>query len=137
MFSDLTADDLVELDAKRAVIAKALRARAGGVLTRSTSDLRLLQSLINGGAFARDARYELQSLGICFGDVLARESPLRWVIIEDACGRDPTLRWAESSLAIHAMTMISKRIESGEHVDIARLAAGTLKMARERAALEA
>ncbi len=68
--------------------------------------------------------------------MLASVSDLRWVIIDDDLGRDPTLRWNETSVQINAMTMILKRVLMQEPVDLAALAAQTLKVARDRAVLE-
>jgi hypothetical protein len=43
--------------------------------------------------------------------------------VTDEYGTDPTLRYESTSLQVNAMTMISKRIEDGEAVDVASLAA--------------
>jgi hypothetical protein len=42
--------------------------------------------LIDDTVFKKSQTYELQSLGIVFGDVLASELPLRWVMITDEYG---------------------------------------------------
>ncbi len=44
---------------------------------------------------------------------------------EDEHGRDPCLRYLETSLRVNPLTMISKRIERGEEVDVAWLFAET------------
>jgi hypothetical protein len=56
-----------------------------------------------------------------FGDVLASELPLRWVMISDEYGTDATLRLKNTSTNINALTMISKRVERDEPVDVFRL----------------
>ena len=53
-----------------------------------------------------------------FGDVLASELSLRWVMITDEYGTDPTLHFKNTSININALTMISKRIEKDERVDV-------------------
>jgi hypothetical protein len=60
----------------------------------------------------------LQSLGVVFGDVLTSELPLRWVMITDEFGTDPTLRFKNTSININALTMISKRVERDDPVDV-------------------
>ena len=65
--------------------------------------------------------HELQCLGVVFGDVLASELPLRWVMISDEYGTDATLRLKNTSTNINALTMISKRVERDEPVDVFRL----------------
>lgn len=72
-------------------------------------------------AFKKDQTYELQSLGVVFGDVLVSELPLRWVMVTDEFGTDPTLRLKNTTLQVNALTMISKRVERGERVDLADL----------------
>jgi hypothetical protein len=56
-------------------------------------DLPVLQRLIDDRAFSKTQTYELQSLGIAFGDVLASELRLQWVMVTDEYGTDPTLRF--------------------------------------------
>jgi hypothetical protein len=58
---------------------------------------------------------------VVFGDVLASELPLRWMMITDEYGTDPTLRFKNTSTNINALTMISKRVERDEPVDVFRL----------------
>ena len=43
---------------------------------------------------------------------------LRWVMVTDEFGTDPTLRFRETTIPINALTMISKRIERGEPVRV-------------------
>jgi len=81
----------------------------------------ILQRLIDDKVFKKSQTYEWQSLGIVFGDVLASELPLRWVTITDEYGTDPTLRFRNTSININALTMISKRVERDEPVDLSRL----------------
>src|SRR5271170_7681746 len=90
-------------------------------LTRTKSDLPVLQDLIDEKVFNKSQSYELQSLGVAFGDVLASELPLRWVMVTDEYGTDPTLRFKDTTVQINALTMISKRIEKGENVNLSEL----------------
>jgi hypothetical protein len=71
--------------------------------------------------FNKSQTYELQSLGVAFGDVLTSELPLRWVMITDEYGTDPTLRFKETTVQINAITMISKRVERDEPVRVSEL----------------
>lgn len=90
----------------------------------------MLQRIIDERAFKKSQTYELQCLGVAFGDVLASELPLRWVMVTDEYGTDPTLRFKETSLQINALTMISKRVERDEAVDLSEL----LRVTREQLA---
>ncbi len=121
-FSDLLPEDTDRLDQQRALVVAAAKQRYGTVsLTRTKRDLPLLQRLLDDKVFKKSQTYELQSLGVVFGDVLAGELPLHWVIRTDEYGRDPTLRFKNTSININALTMISKRVERDEPVDVVRL----------------
>jgi len=121
-FSELSDQDKSRLDAQRAVVAKAVRQRYGlGALTQTAADLHVLQQLIDDRAFNKSQTYELQSLGVAFGDVLSSELPLRWAIVTDEYGTDPTLRFKSTTVQINALTMISKRIERDEGVNLGQL----------------
>jgi hypothetical protein len=130
-FTQLSNEDRTRLDQQRAVIATAARQRYGAVvLTKTVADLPVLQRLIDDQAFSKAQTYELQSLGVAFGDVLASELPLRWVMVTDEYGTDPTLRFKSTTIQINALTMISKRVEKGEAPDLREL----LKVTREQLA---
>jgi hypothetical protein len=62
---------------------------------------------------------------VTFGDVLASEFPLRWVIVTDEFGSDPTLRFKNKDLNVDALTMISKRVERDEPVNLLQLVRDT------------
>jgi hypothetical protein len=51
----------------------------------------------------------------------AKQRYVRWVMITDEYGSDPTLRFKDTSININALTMISKRVERGESVDVCKL----------------
>jgi len=80
--------------------------------------LPILQNLIDEQVFNREQTYELQCLGVAFGDVLARELPLRWVMVTDEFGTDPTLRFKETTLQVNALTIISKRVDRDQPVSV-------------------
>ncbi len=118
-FTELSREDRARLEQQRAVVLAAAKHRYGTLaLTGNKSDLPVLQRLIDDKVFSKSQTYELQSLGIAFGDVLANELPLRWVIVTDEFGTDPTLRFGETTLQVNALTMICKRVERGESVSV-------------------
>ena len=121
-FLELRAQDADRLDHQRGIVAAAAKRRYGtAALTRTKKDLPVLQRLLDDKAFKKSQTYELQCLGVTFGDVLVSEFPLRWVMITDEYGTDPTLRFKNTSVNINALTMISKRVERDETVDVFRL----------------
>jgi len=127
-FSELTHEDRERLDRQRAIVVAAAKLRYGmAALTKTMKDLPVLQRLLDDSVFQKSQPYELQSLGVAFGDVLAGELSLRWVMITDEYGTDPTLRFKNTSLNVNALTMISKRVERDEPVDVF----GLLRQTRE------
>jgi hypothetical protein len=121
-FAELSLTDSARLERQRAVVTAAVRRlHHGPSLTRTAADLPTLQRLLDEHAFAKTQTYELQCLGVAFGDVLASELSLRWVMVTDGFGTDPTLRLGKTGIQINALTMISKRVEQGEAVDLKML----------------
>src|SRR5882724_5146955 len=71
-FTQLSREDSTRLDQQRAVVAAAAKQRYGtAALTRTKGDLPVLQKLIDDRVFNKSQTYELESLGVAFGDVLA------------------------------------------------------------------
>ena len=120
-FSELSEDDAARLERQRAVVVASAKRYSTASFTGTTSDLPLLQRLIDDKVFTKSQAYELQCLGVAFGDVLTSELPLRWVMVTDEYGTDPTLRFKKTTIQINALTMISKRIERGERVNLLEL----------------
>lgn len=128
-FTELSDDDIANLDKQRALVAAAAKQRYGvSGLVRTKADLPVLQRLIDDQAFTKTQTYELQSLGVALGDVMASELPLRWMIVTDEFGADPTLCFKDTTIQVNALTMISKRIERDEKVNVLRL----LEITREQ-----
>ena len=121
-FTAPSSGDAAGLDKQRALIAAVAKQKYGTPsLTKTKSDLVVLQRLIDDQVFSKSQTYELQSLGVVFGDVLASEFPLRWVMVTDEYGTDPTLRYKNTTIQVNALTMISKRVEQDRPVDLAYL----------------
>ena len=121
-FRELTPADRERLARQRAVVLAVVKQRyRTAAFARSRKDLPILQRLLDEKAFSKSQFYELQSSGVVFGDVLASELPLRWVMISDEFGTDPTLRFKNTSININALTIISKRVERDENVDLEAL----------------
>ena len=127
-FSELSQEDRTRLAEQRAIVAAAAKQRYGTSLRKTVADLPVLQRVIDDKVFSKSQTYELQSLGIAFGDILASELPLRWVMVTDEYGTDPTLRFKSTTVQINALTMISKRIEKDEKVNLSEL----LRITREQ-----
>jgi len=80
--------------------------------------LGLLRALLDADVFSPSQTYELQCLGIVFGDALVQECGVEWRAVEDQFGRDPCVVIPGTTLVVFPLTMISKRIEKGGRVDV-------------------
>ncbi|MDR2212488.1 MAG: DUF3806 domain-containing protein [Pseudomonadales bacterium] len=82
-------------------------------------DLDRLQRILNSGKIPVSNTQELQSLGILFGKVFVNETPhYDWWVVEDEYGKDACVRFKETTLLIFPQTMISKRVEDGEEINV-------------------
>jgi hypothetical protein len=95
-------------------------------------DLELIQRVLDQGLVEPEATYTLQAFGLAFGRVFLNEFPdYDWWMVEDEHGRDPAIRYKETSLLVFPMTMISKRIEDGDPFDVSELFDGLAKQLAE------
>ncbi|NVB85461.1 MAG: DUF3806 domain-containing protein [Kofleriaceae bacterium] len=119
---ELTGDDTTRLSDQFALVHQLALSTLGRGLAQDESDLGVLQALLDAGALTREQTYELQSMGVVFGfRLLSALEGLDWAIVEDEYGRDPALRYLDTSILLFPLTMISKRVEAGTDVDVAGL----------------
>ena len=101
-------------------------------LDGTRQDLALIQRVLDQGLVEPEATYTLQALGLAFGRAFLNEFPdYDWWMVEDEYGRDPAIRYKETSLLVFPMTMISKRIEDGEPFEVSELFDGLAKQLAE------
>ena len=117
-----TAED-VDLIARQLMHAEALvREITGAELSGRLADLPLIQRVLDSGVVEPESTYSLQALGMAFGKVFVDNVPdYDFWMVEDEYGRDPALRYKDTTLLVFPQTMISKRIEDGEGVDVREL----------------
>jgi hypothetical protein len=118
-----TDSDLAHLAERLAIVEGLAATHADGAkLQGARRDLDAIQALLDARVLSPNDTYALQSLGVAFGNVLiAAFDGLAWAIVEDEYGRDPTIRYGDTSVVINVLTMISKRVEDGEPVDVGLL----------------
>lgn len=81
-----------------------------------------IQKMIDNKIFQPNNTYELQSLGIVLGDYIQyKHKEFHWAVVVDEYGRDICLQYKKFAVTIFPLTMISKRIEDGEMVNILEL----------------
>lgn len=86
-------------------------------LTGTMEDIPNLHTVLGEGPYTDDPEAELKTFGIVFGNVLAHELGLRWVIHRDDEGTDFALQYQSTELLIFPCEIISKRLEDGEEID--------------------
>ena len=85
----------------------------------SLRDLDLIKGLLDRGIVGSKDTFDLQALGLMFGQVIVKHvDDMDWCMVEDELGRTPALRYKETSLIVFPMTMISKRVEKAEEIDL-------------------
>jgi uncharacterized protein DUF3806 len=120
----LSAMDTSRLESQRSWVRNHYDPEARHQYDTLEGKLRLLETILRENWIRPSEASKLQSLGIALGDAFAEEMGLEWVTAEDDLGCDPALRDRGTSIVIFPLTMISKRIERGEAVDIRELFAG-------------
>ena len=97
-------------------------------LDGSLDDLNRLQMMLDSGTIEPEATRPLQCLGIAFGKVFVENNQnYDWWMVEDEYGRDPCVRYRQTSLMTFPQTMLSKRVEDREEVDVADLYSGLIR----------
>jgi hypothetical protein len=115
----LTEADQGRLRDQRSVVEKYI----GNETTRENykkpaGKLGLIRAILAENIFEPNQTYELQCLGVVLGDAFVQELEMEWIIVEDDTGRDPAVRVPGTTIILYALTMISKRIERGDKVDV-------------------
>jgi len=121
-FSSLNPDDLANLSKQRTVVEAYLKDdESKEKYKTSAGKLGLLRALLQQKVFKPDQTYELQCMGIVLGDVFVQELGMTWIMVEDEYGRDPAVRLGDSSIILFPLTMISKRVEKDQEVDVFKM----------------
>jgi hypothetical protein len=126
-------DDLAQLEAQRKWVREHFSPEAQYKYQALEEKLRLLQGILDAGWIESHETAKLQCLGITLGDALVQELDLEWVAVEDEQGRAPAVRYPGTTVMAFPLTMISKRIERGEHIDVRSLFHGVVEQLRKMA----
>lgn len=127
-----TSEDVDRIAQQLVHAAQVVVQVTGCRLAGSTSDLGLLQRVLDSNLLEPEATYSLQALGVVFGKVFVENNEhYDWWMVEDEYGRDPAIRYKETTLLVFPQTMISKRIEDGEAVDVQAMYEGLCEQLEE------
>lgn len=113
-----TGEDLARLESQRDWVRGHFEPESQPLYDDYDKKLWLLDTILRSGWIEPDETWKLQSLGITLGDAFAQRCGFEWVSVEDSYGRDPALRLPGTSIILFPLTMISKRVEAGESVDV-------------------
>jgi hypothetical protein len=103
----------------------------GRRLDGTTSDLDLIQRMLDDRRFAVTDRMAAWHLGLAFGNLLSRTQGWPWAVCEEAGLVDPVLVTAgdvngEEAGLLFPMTMISHRLERGDRINLRELYEATV-----------
>jgi hypothetical protein len=117
--TDLTIGQVAIMNQQRRA-AKDLLARYLGIvrINGTKDDLAALQQLVDRDILGKTQVEEWQSIGVLFGDVLAREFSLKWVHYEDELGANRALRYRKTENYVFPVTLFSKRVKFDEEIDM-------------------
>lgn len=127
---NLEFNDLVRIEDQRSWVRDHFTPESHHKYNDSSEKLRLIDIILKEKWIEPDETYKLQCLGITFGDILVQEVGLKWVVVideVDSYERTPALKLEGTTIIVFPLTMISKRIENGEDVDIYSLFGDTWK----------
>ena len=122
------AEDIKGLAEQAVRVGQLAIEHLGTDLAGDESDLDILQRLLDSRRIPADATFDLQCMGIVFGMRVCEASEgIDWAIVQDEYGRDPALRYLDTSLLVFPLTMISKRVEDGDQFSVRELFDGLLE----------
>jgi uncharacterized protein DUF3806 len=132
-FRDLGQNDRDWLGGQRRRVEALIEGNADAVAKYKTNvgKLGVIRAILDAKAFRPDQTYELQGLGVILGDALASQLGMDWKMVEDKHGTSPCLILQGTSIVLFPQTMISKRIERGEEVDVFDLFDGIVAKVEE------
>ena len=134
--SELTEGDTQRLEEQREVVTRYLDDTGLQQFQAAAGKLGTLRALLDAKVFSPEQTYELQCMGIVLGDVFVQDMSFHWIMVEDEYGRDPAIRYGDTSVILYPLTMISKRIEKNEPVDVFDLYNGVAAQAEKLIARE-
>lgn len=93
--------------------------------------LTLIQRILDSGEIGQKESVKLQALGNYFGLAICEFTNWQFEVIEDEYGRDLSIKMPGTTAWIHCTSIISKRVETGEDVDVFALFALVIPKLRE------
>jgi hypothetical protein len=114
----LQADEARWIEDARAWVQGHFTPDARGQYATVEGKLRIIEAIVANDWVDPSETWKLQSLGIAFGDAIAQKLMLDWITFDDEHGRCPALNWPGTSIVSFPLTLISKRVETGQEIDV-------------------
>jgi hypothetical protein len=113
----LDANERAGMAAERAWTNDLLAGFGSNVrLTATKQDIPTIHSLLDNGPYTENVAGEVEILGGIFGDIIATEFGMSWVVIEDEEGTCFALQYRAEPIFIFPRSMILKRVEDGDDI---------------------
>jgi len=122
------SDDLTRIESQRDWVRDHFTPETRANYLLLNEKLRLLQSILDAGWIEPHETFKFQCLGITLGDAFAQKFGMEWIMVDDDSGRDPAVRIPGTTIVLFPLTMISKRVERGETVNVLELFNGVVKL---------
>ncbi|MDN3639687.1 DUF3806 domain-containing protein [Simiduia curdlanivorans] len=126
--SELSWTDKQYMASQIQKVDELVRGEFGGQLHESTSDLDLLQRIVNRGVVEKADVQTQQALGMALGNVIAKETGMKWYAYKDSSGRNRALCVAETEHCLFPVTMLSRRMSVGLYPDVNKLYSESMEM---------
>ncbi len=130
---DLSSDEAIRLSEARNWFKGHFSENPDPAYADCPTRLHALQTILDKGWIESSETWKLQALGVALGDCIAEKLMLDWVSVEDEDGRDLALNWPGTQILSYPFSMISKRIQRGESVDVQYLLDEVCKVITEMA----
>lgn len=133
-FTSLSPAAAEELTCARHFVSRIVQDVVGGPpLEQSTRDLSPLQRLVSSEGMQEANAEAWFAVGIAFGDVLrSMTGTLEWCLVTDQTGTFAALKPRDKSIYISAPTLLWKRFQRGEVIDLSHLARRLLSYVEEQ-----
>lgn len=124
----LSSETALNLAAQRNWVRNHYDENSQGEYDSVNGKLILLDTILKSGWIEKQETVKLQSLGVTLGDVFVQESGFEWIEVEDEYGLDPAIMLPGTKIILYPLTMISKRVENDEAIDVYNLYNGIQKI---------
>ena len=131
-YRPLNSQELIQKEKLIQSIGNIAQAIGSGLSENGNrSDLPVLEQVLEHLNWAEHGEVCFIAVGLAFGKLLAATEPLDWVKVQDEWGEEISLKLQTHEYFIHPVSMIVKRAERGEEIDLQYLFDEMVRRIRE------